>query len=281
MKAILLLLTTALALHAEVTSTNTTQKSFSVSGAPKLVLDNVEGSLTVTAGSSGQINVTVRETWYGDNDAMIQEAKKSIRIDMKQEGNTVDIYVDGPFRGNNRGGGTRAHRSQYGDERGYHAKFDFEVQVPAKTELDICTVNRGDIKVTGVQGAFEVRNVNGSIEIRDAAVGGSAHTVNGPITISFVSAPTAETDFKTVNGAIRATLPPSLNADVRVKTFNGEAFTDFDSKLMPASQPAGSRQGAKYVYKSDRSTSFRIGAGGVPLRFETLNGEIRIARKGN
>jgi len=280
MKAILLL-TAAMALHAEVVSNNTTQKSFPVSGAAKLILDNVEGSLTIKGGATNQISVLVRETWSGDNEAMLQEAKKNIRIEMKQEGNTVDIYVDGPFRDNRRGGGTRTHRTHYGEERGYHAKFDFEVQVPVKTELDISTVNRGNVLVTNVQGPFEVRNVNGSIEMRDAAVGGSAHTVNGPITITFASAPTAESDFKTVNGAIRASIPPGLNADVRVKTFNGEAFTDFDSKLLPAMQPAGSRDGARFVYKSDRATSFRIGAGGIPLRFETLNGEIRIARKGN
>ena len=114
MKA-LLLLAAAVALHAEVVSTNTTQKSFPVSGAAKLVLDNVEGSLTITGSATNQINVVVRETWSGENEAMIQEAKQKIRIDMKQEGNTVDIYVDGPFRENRRGGSTRAHRSNYGE----------------------------------------------------------------------------------------------------------------------------------------------------------------------
>jgi len=276
-----LLLAAAVALHAEVVSNNTTQKSFPVSGAAKLVLDNVEGSLTITGSATNQISVVVRETWSGENEAMIQEAKQKIRIDMKQEGNTVDIFVDGPFRENRRGGSTRTHRSNYGQERGYRAKFDFEVQVPASTELDIATVNRGDVRVSNVHGRFEVRNVNGSIEMRDAAVGGTAHTVNGRVTITFASLPTAESDFKTVNGAIHATLPPGLNADVRVKTFNGEAFTDFDSTTMPAVQPAGSRQGTRYVYKSDRAASFRIGSGGVPLRFETLNGEIKIAKRGN
>lgn len=172
-----LLLAAAVALHAEVVSNNTTQKSFPVSGAAKLVLDNVEGSLTVTGSATNQISVVVRETWSGESEAMIQEAKQNIRIDMKQEGNTVDIFVDGPFRENRRGGSTRTHRSRYGDERGYRAKFDFEVQVPANTELDIATVNRGDVRVTNVQGRFEVRNVNGSIEMRDAAVGGDRKSV--------------------------------------------------------------------------------------------------------
>lgn len=280
MKAVFLF-AAAMAMQAEVVSNNTTEKSFLVSGAAKLILDNVEGSLTITGGSTNQVRVVVRETWSGESEAMIQEAKQNIRIDMKQSGNTVDIYVDGPFRDGQRGGGTRTHRSNYGERRGYRAKFDFEVQVPIRTELDIATVNRGDVRVTNVQGSFEVRNVNGSIEMRDAAVGGTAHTVNGRVTITFASQPTAESDFKTVNGAIHATLPPGLNADVRVKTFNGEAYTDFDSTLMPVSQPAGTREGGRYVYKSDRASSFRVGAGGVAMRFETLNGEIKIAKRGN
>lgn len=280
MKLLFLIAITA-TLGAEVVSNNTTTRAFPVSGASKLILDNVEGSLTITGANTNEIRIVVKETWTAENDAMIQQAKQNIRIDMKQEGGTVDIYVDGPFRDNRRSGGTRAHRSWYGEERGYRARFDFEVQVPHKTELDIATVNAGAIRVTGVQGPFEVRNVNGSVEMTDAAVGGTAHTVNGKVNVSFASVPTAESSFKTINGAIHAAIPAGLNADVRVKTFNGEAYTDFDTTALPAMEPSKSKDGARYVYKADRAYSFRIGAGGVPMRFETLNGEIRIARRGN
>ncbi len=277
-----LVLVSALTLSAEVVQNNTTEKRFAVptTGPVKLILDNVEGSLTVTAGGDNEIRVTVRETWSADTEARMEEARKNIRIDMKQDGGTVDIYADGPFRDGWSGGGTRAHRRERREMRGYRAKFDFEVRVPARAELDIATVNRGDIRVAGVRGPFEVRNVNGDIEMADAGTGGTAHTVNGPVTVAFASAPTAASSFKTVNGGITATLPANLNADVWVRTFNGEALTDFDTAALPM-VPTKTRSGDKYVYSTNRSAGLRIGRGGVEMKFETLNGKIRIEKRGN
>ena len=59
---------------------------------------------------------------------------------------------------------------------------DLEILVPRRTNLELSTVNDGDIRVEGVDGELEIGNVNGAITL--TAVGGSvvAHTVNGKVT---------------------------------------------------------------------------------------------------
>jgi hypothetical protein len=56
-------------------------------------------------------------------------------------------------------------------------------------------------------------------------------------------------------------------------------YTDFDTTALPALMPVSERKQGKFVYKSDRSAGVRVGGGGPELRFETLNGDIRILQR--
>jgi len=86
--------------------------------------------------------------------------------------------------------------------------------------------------------------------------------------------------FKSFNGKLDVTFQPSLSADLRLKTFNGHAYTDFDVTTLPVPGESGERKDGKFVYKTDRLTSMRVGAAGGPeLRFETFNGDIHIQKQ--
>jgi len=65
-----------------------------------------------------------------------------------------------------------------------------------------------------------------------------------------------------------------------VKTFNGEAWTDFEASPLPMAMPKRERRGARFVYKREKETRRRVGSGGPEHAFETLNGSIRIINKG-
>jgi hypothetical protein len=253
---------------------NTVQKSFTLSGpGAKLIVDTIDGHIRVTGSSGAGVEVTVNEFWRGDNADKLREAHREIRLDMTQEGNTIKLYVDGPFRcGRNCSG--------WNGDRGYSARFDFDVKVPVETTLDLHTVNGGRVEVENVEGDFSVRNVNGSISMKGLAGSGAAHTVNGGVALAFKRNPKEGCSLKTVNGAIDAAFQPGLSADFRVKTFNGEAWTDFESQSLPAAAVDAERRGTRYVYKRDREARLRVGAGGPEHSFETLNGSIHILNKG-
>ena len=129
-------------------------------------------------------------------------------------------------------------------------------------------------------GDFDISNVNRGIDMTEVSGSGRVHTVNGPIKVLFARNPSSACSFGTVNGSIETSFRGNLNADVRVKTFNGQAFTDYDLTALPRMVAAGERRDGKFVYHSDDFNGMRIGNGGPELKYDTLNGSIRIINRG-
>src|SRR5262249_42802603 len=96
----------------------------------------------------------------------------------------------------------------------------------------------------------------------------------------FARNPTAKSSFKTVNGSIETSFRPNLSADVLLKTFNGAAYTDFAVTSLPAAAPAPERRNGKFIYRGNTFTGMRIGSGGPEFKYDTLNGSIRIIKRG-
>ena len=263
------------AARAEVVERNTTQKTFSYLGGSgrKLIVDDVDGSIDVVAYNGSEVQVTVNEYWKADDTGKMQQARSEVRLDMSQQGNVVRLYVDGPVRCRN------GCDHQYG-RAGYRVAFDFQVKVPADAELELKTVNGGHVKAENSNGNFAVSNVNGGIELLEMAGSGQATTVNGGVTVTFRENPCAPSSFKSVNGELAVSFRPDLAADFLCKTLNGGVYTDFEADLRPVQTAESERQGPRYVYRSNRFNSIRIGAGGPEHKFDTLNGSIRIIKRG-
>jgi hypothetical protein len=117
--------------------------------------------------------------------------------------------------------------------------------------------------------------------MRSVAGSGRAHTVNGPVSVTFTANPKQPSSFKTVNGNVDVWFLDGLAADFAMKTFNGGLFTDFDSQPLAATvPPAGERRNGKFVYRMNEFTRVRVGSGGPEIAFETLNGNVRARRAG-
>jgi hypothetical protein len=201
---------------------------------------------------------------------------------VKEEPSNISLYVDGPFRDCDCDGGENGRRRRTGNrwrDRQYEVRYDFVLKVPRRVGLTLSTVNRGDIKIEGTTGDFEVTNVNGGIEMLDIAGSGRVGTINKDVRIVFRTNPIGPSSFKTLNGDVVVSFQPPLAADLRLKTFNGGMYTDFETTALPTLTPVSERKGGKFVYKSDRSAGVRVGGGGPELRFETLNGDIRILQR--
>lgn len=252
----------------------TIQKSFALPAeAPKsLDIDNVWGSIEVTGGTSNQVQLLVEKTIRAESKDSLERARKEVTLDITQQEGALKLYVNGPFRCCC--DGCRGSR----DEQGYIVKMDFKVQVPSHIDLTVKTVNEGGLRISNVAGKFLARNVNGDIAMEGIAGSGSAHTVNGPVKISFRQNPHDNSGFRTVNGSVELRFEPSLSADFRVKTLNGAIYSDFPVTALPAREVLEERRAGKHILRADRFTAVRVGSGGPEIHVENLNGDIRILK---
>lgn len=254
-----------------VTKKDTIRRTFTVGSTDNRVeVDSVFGSITVTAHSGQTVEMVANQKFEADDDAALQNALRDVKLDLTQTGNTVRIYVDGPFRDHDRRG--------WREDPRYRPIYDFELRVPIDTSLRLRTVTEGSISVIGVRGVFDVSNVNGRVDMKDIGGSGSAVTVNGPVHASFRQLPDGALKFKTVNGEVEISFPGGLNADAHAKTMNGDLYTDFEVTQLANKPVALEAHGSRRSWRADHGGNIRVGAGGPDLSLETLNGDIRILK---
>ena len=253
-------------------SVNKTFDIPSAAGPRRLLVDNINGFIHVTGASGNQVRVSVdRETRAWSSEAAA-EAAREVKIDMSQQGNFVRLYTDGPFRGNH---GTNYRGDDY---YGYRVIFNFEIEVPADTEVVLKNLN-SPIELKNTSGDYDVHGLNGKIDLEAVSGSGTVETLNGGVKVAYTRNPRRETHFKTLNGSIDVYFQPPVDADLHFKKLNGEIYTDFDVTLLPTQSGSLRDLNGRFVYRSDRNAAGRAGKGGPELDFETLNGSIRLHSK--
>ncbi len=254
----------------------TIRRTFDVSagsGPAKLVVDNLSGFIHVTGYNGREVQVSVEKHIRAESGEALAAAKRDVKLDQSQQGNSVRLYVDGPFRSAN---GTNYRGDQY---YGYSVNFDYEIQVPEAAELVLKTVTGGDIVVKRSNGPYEIHGLNGGITMEEISGSGSVRTLNGPVKVVFSRNPARDSEFHTLNGTVDVYFQPGLNADLHFGSLNGGIYSDLDVTPLPG-PAAGQNVNGKFVYRSGRrSMDGRAGAGGPQLTFKTLNGKILLHSK--
>ena len=163
--------------------------------------------------------------------------------------------------------------------------YDFDIQVPVNTNLEISTINSGQIVVDGVNGQLEIGNVNGAITL--TRVGGSvvAHTTNGGVhaTLTRVT-PQAPMAFTTLNGDVDVTFPATTKANLKLRSDQGQIFTDFDFKVTPESAAPkieDTRQaGGRYRIEINKALFGAINGGGPDFEMRSFAGNVYVRKEG-
>ena len=160
---------------------------------------------------------------------------------------------------------------------------DITIQVPRASSLELHSTNDGDIVVENVGGEIEVENVNGSNTLRNISGNAVVSTVNGDVTVTMTRVtPDKPMSFSSMNGDVDVTLPADVKANVKMKSQQGEIYSDFDITLKQASQKAEevSKSGkGKYRISFEKNIYGAINGGGPEYAFNTFNGDVFI-RKG-
>jgi hypothetical protein len=164
---------------------------------------------------------------------------------------------------------------------GFSREINLEIEVPTRTKLRVSIVD-GGITVDGVDNEMEINTVDGGITLTN--VGGSvvAHAVDGNIaaTVARVAAQ-APMAFTSLNGDIDVTLPAAVKANLRLRSDQGDVFTDFDVQVTAdaSANRTQQRNGRGLRIDVNRSIYGTVNGGGPDFELRTFDGNIYV-RKG-
>lgn len=215
------------------------------SGASRLeVLDNSNGSISVTGSSNRNIVVQARVVASAESDADARALVKDVSITL--EGGR--LRATGP---------TNLRRQSWW--------VSYRIDVPSAFDLSLETSN-GSVAVTGVKGRIDAESSNGALRLTDIGGRVSARTSNGSVHVALNGRQWDGDGLSvtTSNGSARLDLPDGYNARLIAGTNNGSMTVDVPITL----------QG-----RISKQIDTTLGSGGATIEVRTSNGSLRVGRR--
>jgi DUF4097 and DUF4098 domain-containing protein YvlB len=87
--------------------------------------------------------------------------------------------------------------------------------------------------------------------------------------------------FSTFNGDIDVTFPKNAKFNLKMKSDQGEIYSDFklEMRSTPSPEKKPERKDGKYVIKFDKILYGLLNGGGEEVQFKTFNGNIYVREK--
>lgn len=262
MRRVLLVLIFALGVTS-LLSADEWSKTYSVNGKPDLRVATSDASIRVSTWDRNTIEARVTTEGY-------KIGEDGLRIIEQQTGNTVNIEVKFP------------HETFF--SFGYHhRKVEITVQMPREGNTNVRTSD-GSISLTGLKGEMDLNTSDGSLQIEGVDGSLRAHTSDGRIsaagrfdrldlstsdgridaTAQAGSRLNGEWNLHTSDGSVTLRVPPTLSANVELRT--GDGHIDFDVPV--------TTQGAIGRNKVNGT----LNGGGSLIRIRTSDGSIHLGR---
>lgn len=303
MSGMLILILASLQLKAQSFSEKITKEfTFEKKGTDNAVLvSNINGSVKIEGYSGDKIIVEVNKSIYGKTTERLEKGKADIQLGVVDRADTLIFYVEGTGATFGRSGEHR-NNSRYNNGWGYDwccngnnngrgcncncrtefdYKMDFVIKVPSTVHVVVSTINEGDISINNVSGVVIADNINGSIKLNKLVREARASTINGDLDVEYVTNPTKDCRFYSLNGDINALFQRGLAANMSFESFNGSFYTNIDKlENIPVQlEKKESEKGTRYKVNGNR---YKIGPGGNTfLDFETFNGNVYLKEKTN
>ncbi|MBV6645926.1 MAG: hypothetical protein KI790_10775 [Cyclobacteriaceae bacterium] len=231
----------------------------------KLELNQVNGDIEILGYSGKEVIINVSTTSDHEKEhkkappaGMRRISSKAVELRAREENNEIEIETDS-----------------------WKRKTNLDIKVPENFDLNIGTVH-GVVKVRNVEGDLVVSSVNGEITLHEVKGSVVANTVNGKIEVRLLKViPEVPMSFVTLNGNIDVTFPPSVKMLAKMRSDQGEIYSDFDMDTEP-SKPQVKKGGdcnCEYEVSIDSWVYGAINGGGEEFVFKNMNGDILI-RKG-
>jgi DUF4097 and DUF4098 domain-containing protein YvlB len=222
------------------------------------------GSITVKG--TARKDVLVKYTAVADDDERKGSTKDGLRriggggvdLEMTENNNNVKVQSDS-----------------------WNTKMNLEIEVPSGFDMEVHTYNDGDLMISNVQGTLELTNYNGEITALNISGSVVATTYNGEIKITFdqVKGDTPMS-YTTYNGDIDITFPSSLKATLKMKTEQGDIYSNFDVEFKTSGpvQKKDTKSGA-YKVVIDEWKKGDLNGGGQEITMKNYNGDIYVRKK--
>jgi len=163
----------------------------------------------------------------------------------------------------------------------WNQEMNLEIEVPMGFDLQLHTYNNGDLLATNIQGEVELTNYNGEITALNISGSVVATTYNGEIKITFDKV-TENTpmSYSTYNGDVDITYPANYKASLKLKTEQGDIYSDFDVQFTSTGpvQKTDTKNGVRKVVV-DEWKRCNINGGGPEIAVRNYNGDILIRKK--
>ncbi len=258
------------ALAAPVTREQAWTETYPVdTSTPHLEISNIWGNVRVRTGQKNEIVVSVTELRSAPSQALFDLSLERIRLDIRTSRDSIAMLV-----------GNTDHRWQQMDScRGCRVDYQFDIVVPAGSSIDVGTVLDGVVDVSGVSGYVSARNVNGPVSLQGIEACETVTSVNGRVQLHFSAAPVRDCDIETINGDITLNVPGDTSLDITADLFNGNIQSDFpvDALSLPATVERVEKEG-RNIYRIQKLSGVRIGAGGPTYSVASINGDVQIRR---
>lgn len=252
---------------------------------------NVYGSIDVQGHTGDGVLIEATNQVFANTKKLIQEGINEIGLKVEQSDHEVLVYLNSPYTYIDKESGKIRHSDscwrhddcsrKHLKRKAYKYHMDIKVKIPENTSINVSTINNGDITITGIDAKrLSVNNINGAIDMNDVAGQIDAYAINKDINISYRTNPNFDSSYESINGDLNVTFAGQPNSEVTYKTSNGAFYSSFDvSMLAPKVERIVEQKKHGIQYKLDANSRLRVGTGGPELRFETLNGDIKIQRQ--
>lgn len=160
---------------------------------------------------------------------------------------------------------------------------DLTLLVPVNSSLNLECYAGGDIVVENVNGEFDIENYAGSVILKSVSGAAVVETYGGEIKADFRQvAADKPMSFSTYARDIDITFPANFKASVRIKTENGEVYSDFDVALDKTTSQMKvedrRKEGGRFKVTFDDSIRGAINGGGSEYAFNSYQGNIYIRK---
>ncbi len=157
---------------------------------------------------------------------------------------------------------------------------DLTIQVPYATSLEIDSYTNGDIIVENIKGEIEVEKYKGELKLSGISGSAVAQTYSGNMVVTFTKVdPGKPMSFSNYSGDIDVTFPADIKATVKMKSNQGDIYSDFDISLKASPQKVEKPKEKSGRYRVSFDYFYgTINGGGAEYHFKTYNGDIFIRK---
>ncbi len=230
------------------------------------------------------MNGGITVTGYSGKDVIVEARPRG--PDSRHESRS-DRKAEGMHRLDARGTGLSVEEQDnevHVGVRAMNRTVDLNIQVPFHSSLKLKCLNDGDIKVEHVTGEVDADDLNGGVKLLNISGAVVAHSLNEDVVVTFDQVtPGKSMSFSTMNGDVDVTLPGDTKARVKMKSDNGDIYSDFEVKVEanPSNPNVSDTHGkdGRFHVQFDKVTYGSINGGGPEMQFTTFNGKIYLRKK--